>query len=289
MSRPKILIQLDCDPQPSVFDAVVAVDSGVDHLFRHSGVTSETAPPLVHGAIFTRGPEDLSQTAIFVGGSDVAAAEAILQAVTESFFGPLRVSVLMDANGCNTTASAAVLAAARELGLANQPALVLGGTGPVGQRVSQLLASEGAHVRLASRRLDRAEQACQAIQEKTSGATLSPVTTGTPEETDAALEGVTVLVSAGAGGVTMLSEEQLANCRGLKVAIDLNALPPVGLTGIDPQDQGTVRHGIACYGAIGVGGTKMTIHREAIARLFTSNDLVLDAQEVFALGASLKS
>ena len=29
MSKPSILIQLDTDPQPSVFDGVVAVDAGV--------------------------------------------------------------------------------------------------------------------------------------------------------------------------------------------------------------------------------------------------------------------
>ena len=41
MSKPRILLQLDTDPQPSVFDAVVAVDSGVDHLLRHHAVTPQ--------------------------------------------------------------------------------------------------------------------------------------------------------------------------------------------------------------------------------------------------------
>src|SRR4051794_31785411 len=76
-SMTKILLQLDPDPQPSVFDAVVAVDSGVSHLFRHAGVTPEAVRDLVHGALFTRGPDDLKNTAIFVGGSDVRAGEAI--------------------------------------------------------------------------------------------------------------------------------------------------------------------------------------------------------------------
>ena len=43
MSKPHILIQLDTDSQPSVFDGVVAVDSGVAHLFRHSGITAAAA------------------------------------------------------------------------------------------------------------------------------------------------------------------------------------------------------------------------------------------------------
>src|SRR4051794_21193361 len=110
-TRPSILLQLDTDPQPSVFDAVVAIDAGVDHLLRHGGVRPEAVRELVYGALFTRGPADLNRTAIFVGGSDVAAGEAVLEAVKKTFFGPFRVSVLFDPNGANTTAAAAVLAA----------------------------------------------------------------------------------------------------------------------------------------------------------------------------------
>ncbi|NBX29383.1 bifunctional NADP-dependent methylenetetrahydromethanopterin dehydrogenase/methylenetetrahydrofolate dehydrogenase, partial [bacterium] len=90
----RILIQLDCDPQPSTFDAVVAVDAGADVLLRHGGVTPENVVPLVHGAMFTRGGADLASTAIFVGGSDVAMAEAVAARVRETFFGPVRVGVL---------------------------------------------------------------------------------------------------------------------------------------------------------------------------------------------------
>ena len=111
MSKAKILIQLDGDAQASVFDAVVAVDSGVDQLLRHDGVTPEGVRELVHGAMFTRGPKHLHHTAIFIGGSNVAAGEALLEAVVACFFGPMRVSVMMDASGANTTAAAAVLAA----------------------------------------------------------------------------------------------------------------------------------------------------------------------------------
>ena len=69
------------------------------------------------------------------------------------------------------------------------------------------------------------------------------------------------------------------------MAIDLNAVPPLGIEGIDVMDKAKERAGVCCYGAIGVGGTKMKIHRAAIEKLFTRNDLVLDAEEVFALGS----
>jgi hypothetical protein len=44
---------------------------------------------------------------------------------------------------------------------------------------------------------------------------------------------------------------------------------------------------VLCYGAIGVGQTKMKLHRAAVARLFESNDQVLDAEQVYALGEEL--
>src|SRR5688572_30077565 len=142
MSLKKILVCLDADPQPSVFDGVVAVDSGVDFLFRHGGVTPGQVRDLVYGAMFTRGPQELKNTAVFIGGSDVTAAEALLKAATEAFFGPMRVSVMLDANGANTTAAAAVLAARRHVPLRGALATVLAATGPVGRRVVRLLAAE---------------------------------------------------------------------------------------------------------------------------------------------------
>ena len=145
MSKAKILVQLDSDPQASVFDAVVAVDAGVDQLLRHGGVQASQVRDLVYGAMFTRGGDDLRSTAIFVGGSDVAAGEALLAAgAARRFFGPMRVSVMLDSNGANTTAAAAVLAAAKHCPLAGAEAVVLAATGPVGSRVVRLLALRGA-------------------------------------------------------------------------------------------------------------------------------------------------
>src|SRR5205807_5327271 len=133
MDKRKILIQLDSDPQPSVFDRVVAVDAGADEIFSYGGVRPEQIRDLVHGAIFTRGPKDLKRTALFIGGGDVAAGERLLEEVRRHMlpqFG-LRVSVLFDANGANTTAAAAVQAAARHVDLKGSRALVLAATGPV--------------------------------------------------------------------------------------------------------------------------------------------------------------
>lgn len=281
----KILIQLDTDPQPSVFDRVVAVDAGVDHLFSYGDVRPETVTPLVHGAIFTRSPADLKQTAIFVGGSDVSAGEALVKAVRKAFFGPMRVSVMMDANGCNTTAAAAVRAAAKHVDLRNTRALVLGGTGPVGQRAALLLAGQGAHVRVGSRSIEKAEAVCQTILDKIHNAQVEPIA---GEHVADALGEVEVLIAAGAAGVQFLKKDRWQSSDTLRVAIDLNAVPPVGLEGIDVLAKSVMQGQIACYGAIGVGGTKMKLHKRAVQKLFEQNDLTLDTTEIYALAADLK-
>lgn len=287
MNKPRILLQLDTDLQPSVFDAVVAVDAGVEQLLRHGGVTPENVIGLVHGAMFTRGPEDLKSTAIFLGGSDVSRAEQVAEKVTQCFFGPLRVSVLMDANGSNTTAAAAVLAAAKHADLSHATCLVLGGTGPVGQRAARLLAREGARVRVASRTLARAEEACSGVLRRVAGAHLTAFAPRDLASLAQALEGVQMVIAAGAAGAELLPAEALAQAQELRVAIDLNAVPPAGIAGIAATDRAKQRGSLTCYGALGVGGAKMKIHKAAIARLFERNDQILDAEEVLAIGKEL--
>lgn len=293
----RILIQLDCDPQPSTFDAVVAVDAGADVLLRHGGVTPENVVPLVHGAMFTRGGDDLASTAIFVGGSDVAAAEAVYARIRATFFGPVRVGVMLDPAGANTTASAAVVAAARHLPLADPHtaarvrALVVGGTGPVGQRVARLLARRNAHVTVASRSLARAAEVCRRIAADVPSMSLEPVempATATPAGLfREALAEADLIVAAGAAGVTLLDAAGRELAARAQVLIDLNAVPPAGIDGIVATDKAKVAAGAVVYGALGVGGTKMKIHRAAIARLFESPAAALDAEEMLAIGEAL--
>ncbi len=272
--KPSILVQLDTDPHPSVFDAVVAVDSGIAHLFRHGGVAPEMVRDLVHGLLFTRGPNDLKNSAIFIGGSDVRAGEAILKAVTDTFFDPFRVSVLFDPNGCNTTAAAAVLAAiegaeATRGSMEDAVVAVLAATGPVGQRVASLLLNldPSIQVRVGSRRLDRAQALASQLREST-GRDVIPFSSATLDHLAQGVEGADIAIAAGAAGVTLLPEDILKDST-LEVAIDLNAVPPVGIEGIQPADRKAHRDGVIVWGALGVGSMKMKIHRKALEELFT--------------------
>lgn len=292
----RILIQLDCDQQPSTFDAVVAVDAGAEVLLRHGGVTPEGVVPLVHGAIFTRGGSDLAGTAIFLGGGDVATVERIARAVRDTFFGPMRVGVLVDPAGANTTAAAAVIAAGRHLPLVpgGRPpttALVLGGTGPVGQRVARLLAARGAAVHLASRSAARAAEAVSRVRDAVPDARCEPVewTGAVRPETAAArlVERVDLVIAAGGAGVTLLDAPARAVATAAKVFIDLNAVPPAGIEGILPTDKARADGAAVVYGALAVGALKMRIHRAAIGRIFERTDVFLDAEDLLTLGESL--
>lgn len=296
----RILFQFDCDPLPSSFDAVVAIDSGVDHLIPYAGVQATSIEPLVHGAMFTRGGDDLRNTAIFLGGSDVAAAENLLRCVTETFFGPVRVSVMMDAGGCNTTASAAVVAAARHISLDGASAVVLGGTGPVGQRVARLLLSDGCDVTLTSRSQSRAEkigqQVCDDLSRGRSSEPdsfrkrLSAKELDSPDDVHAILAQANIVIACGAAGVQLATESDLTSAPDLAVAIDLNAVPPSGLGGISVMDKAkpiSETSNAVGYGAIGVGGLKMKTHRAAVRSLFESNDRVLNIDQIYELAQSV--
>ncbi len=287
-TKPTILLQLDTDAQPSVFDAVVAVDAGVEHLFRHGGVTPENVRDLVYGTIFTRGPADLSSTAIFVGGSNVPAGEAILEVIKKTFFGPFRVSVLFDGNGSNTTAAAAVLTALQACGgkLQGTRVVVLAATGPVGQRIARLLGRLGAKIMIGSRHPDRASALAGRLHKATTAEVLAFDLTNANSLADE-LQAASVVINAGPPGVQILPASLWQKFTHFEALIDLNAVPPLGIEGVEANDKNKTRSGIQAWGALGVGSIKMKIHKHAIQQLFTASNLVLDAEEVLALAQSL--
>lgn len=274
----KLLLQLDSSPHPSVFDQVVAHDGGADAVMSYGGVTEADVRDLVHGAIFTRGPKDLHHTAIFVGGTDMAAGERLLAAVRKTFFGPMRVSVMLDSNGSNTTAVAAVAKLVQAAGdVRGRRAVVAAATGPVGLRAAGLLAKAGADVTVTSRRpIDAAVLA--GLNERFGGSVRAAVVADAPAMS-AVLDGADLLLNTGPAGVCLVPQAAWAG-RGLRAVADLNAVPPLGIEGVDVMDNGTERQGAVAFGALGVGHFKMKVHKACIARLFERNDQVLDAETI---------
>ena len=282
----KLLFQLDTDPIPNTFDTVVGYDGGADHVTVHGGITPKNAGKMVDGVIFTRAPKSKRNTALFVTGSDMAEGEALLNAIRNHFFDDFRVSVMLDSNGSNTTAAAAVAFARKHVDIAGKRAVILAGTGPVGQRAGLMLAQEGAEVVLTSRKISRAQGAC-ATMHRNFGVTLTPAAASDNASMNAVLEDANIVIATGAAGVQLIAAKQWQTSPSLEILIDANATPPLGIDGIEMSDRATERHGKICYGALGFGGFKLEIQRACIAKLFETTDNVFDALEIYAIAKQM--
>jgi methylenetetrahydrofolate/methylenetetrahydromethanopterin dehydrogenase (NADP+) len=281
----KVLVQLDTDQHPSPFDAIVANDAGVDVLLSHGGVTPEAVRGLVQGAFFTRAPDDLSSMAVWVGGSDVAMGEKVLDEVQAAYFGPFRISVMLDSNGCNTTAATAIARIAKDRDLRGRRVVIVG-VGPVGLRSATLLMDEGCDVLgvtipgdvlgTDSYRRPRG----LAVAERLGINALEPANRA---EMEAALEGANIVLAAGPAGVQLLREAVWSADPTIELLVDFNAAEPLGIEGVKAADDLVERDGKLVLGALAVGGPKMKTHKACVRRLFERNDLILNADGVYAV------
>ena len=69
---------------------------------------------------------------------------------------------------------------------------------------------------------------------------------------DELLPKVDIIFATARAGIQVLNEEQVAAATRLKVAADLNAVPPAGIAGISLQDNGVPLKASAS-GAVGIG------------------------------------
>jgi hypothetical protein len=284
----KVLLQLDTDQHPSPFDAIVAHDAGVDVLLSHGAVAPEAVRDLVQGAFFTRAPGDAS-IAVWVGGSDVGAGEEILDKVKATYFGPFRVSAMLDSDGCNTTAATAIARIAKDHDLSGRRAVIIG-LGPVGLRSAALLIQEGCEVLAVTIPADvlgtdsyRTPRGL-AVAERLGLDTREPADRA---EMEAALEGANIVLAAGPAGVELLRQEVWSANPTIELLADFNLAEPLGIEGVEATDDLVEREGKLVLGALAVGGPKMKTHKACVRRLFERNDLVLDADGVYALAQEI--
>ncbi len=108
-----------------------------------------------------------------------------------------------------------------------------------------------------------------------------------PSRAASVLEGAELLLSAGGAGVCLVPRDAWTGRAGLRAVADVNAVPPLGIEGVEATDNGADRNGVIVFGALGVGGLKMKIHKACIARLFERNDLVQDAESIAEVASSL--
>jgi hypothetical protein len=249
-------------------------------------VTPDNVGPLVDGTIFTRGGKDKQNTAIFVGGGDMTKGEALFAAVKKKFFGPFRVSAMLDSNGSNTTAAAGVALLQKAGKLKGKKAVVLAATGPVGMRAAAFFGQEGADVTITSRQQARADNAAKAIKSRF-GVDVTPVEAVDDAARAKAVKDAQIVFAAGAIGVQLLKAADWQNNAEIEMLADVNAQPPLGIEGVEATDKAKDRSGKIAFGALGVGGLKLKLHRGCIGKLFDSSDGVLDAEEIYALAKEM--
>jgi methylene-tetrahydromethanopterin dehydrogenase len=294
MQKRSILHMLDPMPNNSPFDINMAMDAGFDVLMPYGNVKLDSVYRLTQDVIFSRGPAGMKRTGIFIGGRDLGLAMDMLDACQQAMVPPFEVSVLADPSGAFTTAAALVACVEKELKakhgkeLKDCNALVFGGTGPVGIATGVIASLAGAETVLVDHlSIDSALDVAKAYNRRF-GCAMKGACAGSEAEKAQQIADVDIIFCAAKAGIQVLSSAVLKEARQLKVAGDVNAVPPLGIEGIKRSDSGVpLIHAINAQGAVGVGAlavgnVKYQLQNEMLKlMLVTDQTLYLDFREAF--------
>ena len=273
MERPTILHMFTPGAQVSPFDVNMAADAGYQMLMPYTGVTADGIASLVQDAIFSRGPKGAPRTGLFIGGRDVLLADDMLQRARKAMFPPFVVSLCADPSGAYTTAAAMVACTEAALGggnsLSGKCVLLLGGSGPVGRVAAVLSARRGARAVLGSHRGAAAAQEAASATGARFGCELEGASTADSDALRSALAQADVVMGVAGAGVQVASEADLAAAPRLRVAVDINAVPPAGIAGVGAMDDGKPLAGTSAVaiGALAVGNVKYQVQHALLTRM----------------------
>lgn len=257
MGKPYILHMLTTAKNLSPFDVNMAMDAGWLSAVPYINVELGDVQGLVQDAIFSRSAKNLKRTAIFIGGRDTKQALDMLKAARQSMVPPFVVSVFADPSGAFTTAAGMMAAVERELAekfnttLVGKTMLALGGTGPVGQAAAVIAAKAGVNVRIIGRQLEKAQQIADMCSNEFGEGNIT-ILAGADADKAEYIKNADIVVATGAAGIELLSAELVSSAPRLKVAADVNAVPPAGIAGVDAYQNGTAIIG-SNSGAVGIG------------------------------------
>jgi hypothetical protein len=295
-NQKNVIIFLDTDKHASPFDILVAIDLYPEsQIITYSNVEIIDAKRLIQDAIFPRGPEGVKHTKVFIGGQNVEKALGILEVIKKSMFPPFELSVIIDPRGAYTTASSAVAKTMKlfqEKGFGDfkgKTATILAGTGPVGVVAAKLYASEWGNVILTSRKLSRAIEAAEKINEELGTRQVLGVQASNPEETGNAIKDSDVVLACGAAGFQLLPLDILEKYgKKCKVLGDINAVPPLGIEGLKATHKGKEffpgKFGI---GALAIGPLKIQIEGEMFKKAVESPSGIVDYKTAYEIAKKL--
>ena len=295
MEKRSILHMFDPMPNNSPFDVNMAVDAGFDILMPYNNVKLDSVYGLVQDAIFSRGPAGVKQTAIFIGGRDMGLAMDMLNSCKQAMVPPFEISVFADPSGAFTTAAALVACVEKQLKekhakeLHECQAVVFGGTGPVGVATGVIASLAGAKTALVDHL--SADTATDTANEynRLFNSTLTGACATSDDEKAELIASADIIFCAAKAGIQVLNANVLADAKQLKVAGDVNAVPPPGIEGIKLNDFGKpLVHAVNSNGAVGVGALavgniKYQLQNNLLkSMLETDKPLYLDFRNAFA-------
>lgn len=294
MAKRSILHMLDPNVHNSPFDINMAVDAGFDVVVPYSNVKLEKVASLTQDAIFSRGPANVKKTGIFLGGRDIGIAMDMLDAAKNAMVPPFEVSVFADPSGAFTTAAALVACVEKQLKdnfsqeLNGSHAIIFGGTGPVGLATAVIAAQQGAITTIVDHSsIDTAlEYANEAKQRY--DVDLRATTAASDADKARLISNADIVFCTAKAGIQVLNSSVLEDAKHLKIAGDVNAVPPLGIEGIELMDLGkplthaTNSDGAVGIGALAVGNVKYQLQQTLLEEMLnTDKPIYLDFRSAF--------
>ena len=289
-----VFVFLDTDKYCSPFDMLVAIDAFPDSMiFKYENVTDEDAPKIVYDLLFPRGPMGAAHTKIFINGSNFDMVNAVV-AATQSCMksAPWGNSIIVDPRGGYSTAAGAV---AKTLGaslakgfgtLEGKNVTVLAGTGPVGQTAARIYASEKANVTITTRSMSKGQAVADKINAEVGAQRVKVMEVRSSEQTGEAIKDAEIILAAGAGGIQLLSADELSKYGGkCKIVGDINAIKPLGVEGLGSNDDGKeLKPGVYGIGALAIGSLKIKIEKQMIKRATAEPQGLFDYAIAYEIG-----
>ena len=289
-----ILHMIDPMPHNSPFDVNMAVDAGFDVIVPYNNVKPESVYGLTQDAIFSRGPSGVKRTGIFIGGRNLGMAIDMMDICKKAMVPPFEVSVFADPSGAFTTAAALVACVEKQLQQKHQTelkgckAIVFGGTGSVGIATGIIASLAGADVWIVDHLSIDNALAIATEYNTRFGCNIRGTYASSEADKARLLAKADVLFCTAKAGIQVIGAGVLDDACQLKVAGDVNAVPPLGIEGIKRGDMGApLIHAIHSPGAVGigalaVGNVKYQLQHNLLKLMLeTEQPLYLDFRDAF--------
>lgn len=289
---PYLLHMFNPTKNVSPFDVNMAYEADFDGVIPYTDVCLEDIHGLTQDTIFSRGPTGVKRTSIFIGGRDFSLALDMLKRAKTAMVPPFVVSVFADPSGAITTAAALVACVERWVEKQGHKDLQgknvsIVGTGPVGVCAGVLAAKCGAKVSLVSYLGPEVGQEVADEYNLRFGVEMLGAGSRTDLEISAFMKDANIVIGAAKAGIRILKTSQLQQAAGLIVAADVNAVPPLGIEGVEVNDMGKILEELSSkavgIGALAIGDIKYKVHYQLFKMMVddTKKPIYIDHLEAF--------